>query len=259
VAALTYGPLTLVQSLGALTVIAAVPLGARDAGRRVSHREWWGIALTLAGFGALLPLTATDGGSATALTTPAALAVALTAFLVIVPAKSVPAGSQRALVLAVASGIASGAGSALTQTVLNSVPLLSWTTALVAVPAIALAVTGLLLSQCAYTDGLGGPLAALTLANPVASAVIGLTLLGEQIHGGPIGTGLALSGAVLASRGIVLLTRTSAVSAAGGHSPQSTTAKGSEGDTAQVPRPSAAHRIPYPRIAGTAELEGTTL
>ncbi|MGW1274633.1 hypothetical protein [Streptomyces sp. NPDC002491] len=53
VAALTYGPLTLGQCLGALTVTAAVPLAARGAGRRVSRGEWHGMALTLAGFAAL--------------------------------------------------------------------------------------------------------------------------------------------------------------------------------------------------------------
>ncbi|MEU9954071.1 hypothetical protein AB0E15_38180, partial [Streptomyces sp. NPDC047939] len=47
VAALKYGPLTLVQPLGALTLVAAVPLGARAAGRRVSTTEWRGTLLTL--------------------------------------------------------------------------------------------------------------------------------------------------------------------------------------------------------------------
>ncbi|MYS15132.1 hypothetical protein GTW73_14385, partial [Streptomyces sp. SID4982] len=47
VVALRYGPLTVVQPLGALTLVAAVPLGARAAGRRVSALEWRGTALTL--------------------------------------------------------------------------------------------------------------------------------------------------------------------------------------------------------------------
>lgn len=54
VAALKYGTLTLVQPLGALTLVAAVPLGARAAGRRVTAAEWRGTALTLAGLAALL-------------------------------------------------------------------------------------------------------------------------------------------------------------------------------------------------------------
>ncbi|WP_228049117.1 DMT family protein [Streptomyces justiciae] len=146
VAALKYGPLTLVQCLGALTVTAAMPLAARGAGRRVSRGEWHGMALTLPGFAALLPLTATGGDSTGVPTTPAAPAVAVTASLVIPLALSVRTGTRRTLALAAASGIASGTGSALTQTVLHTDCLLTWQTSLVAVPVVALAVAGLLLS-----------------------------------------------------------------------------------------------------------------
>jgi hypothetical protein len=215
VAALMYGPLTLVQCLGALTVVVAVPLGARSAGRRVSRAEWHGIALALAGFGALLPVTATgSSGHGGGLTTPAALAVAFTASLCIPLALSVRTGSLRILSLAAASGIASGTGSALTQTVLRAEHLLSWQTALVALPMAGLAVAGLLLSQFAYAGGLGAPLATLTLANPLTAAFIGLTLLGEQIHGGLPGAALALTGIALAARGIVLLSRPTATATA---------------------------------------------
>ncbi|MEU3679213.1 hypothetical protein AB0E92_36215, partial [Streptomyces griseus] len=54
VAALNFGPLTLVQPLGALTLVAAVPLGARYAGRRVARLEWRGALLTLGGLGLLM-------------------------------------------------------------------------------------------------------------------------------------------------------------------------------------------------------------
>lgn len=61
VAALKYGPLTLVQPLGALTLVAAVPLGARAAGRRVTRTERRGTIVTLLGLGGLLT---TAGGRA---------------------------------------------------------------------------------------------------------------------------------------------------------------------------------------------------
>ena len=41
VVALRYGPLTVVQPLGALTLVAAVPMGARWAGRRVRRPATW--------------------------------------------------------------------------------------------------------------------------------------------------------------------------------------------------------------------------
>jgi hypothetical protein len=112
--------------------------------------------------------------------------------------------------LAAAGGIAFAASSALTQTVLLRVgadglaalerPAVAGTTLMI----VALSAAGLLLSQAAYRYGLGGPLATLTIVNPVAAAGIGIGLLG-------LGTGLtsnaviAAAGAVLAAIGVVLL------------------------------------------------------
>ncbi|MDF3142956.1 hypothetical protein PBV88_17050, partial [Streptomyces sp. T21Q-yed] len=89
----------------------------------------------------------------------------------------------------------------------HSAPLLSLQVAGVALLVAALAASGLLLSQTAYQGGLGAPLAVVTLANPLAAAVIGLVLLGERLQGGAAGILLALAGAGLASWGVVLLTR----------------------------------------------------
>ncbi|GHE05758.1 hypothetical protein [Streptomyces alanosinicus] len=212
VVALTCGPLTLVQPLGALTLVAAVPLGARAAGRRVSPVEWRGTALTLLGLAALL-VTASGPAPARALSLTEALAVAGTTAAAI-GMLSRP-GARPGLRHATASGFASGVASALTQTVTvaatdRSGPLLSTEVIVVAVLVAAFAVAGLLLSQTAYRGGLGAPLAVVTLSNPVAAAVIGLTLLGQGLRGGAEGVLLALAGAGLASWGVVLLTRVTA-------------------------------------------------
>ncbi|MGW7528303.1 hypothetical protein [Streptomyces sp. NPDC054783] len=209
VIALRYGPLTLVQPLGALTLVAAVPLGARAAGRRVSAVEWRGTALTLLGLAALL-VTACGPAPARVLSLTEALAVAGTTAAAI-GMLSWP-GARPGLRHATASGFASGVASALTQTVTvaatdRTAPALSTEVIVVAVLVAAFAVGGLLLSQTAYRGGLGAPLALVTLANPVAAAVIGLTLLGQGLHGGPAGVLLAFAGAGLASWGVVLLTR----------------------------------------------------
>ncbi|MGX1567299.1 hypothetical protein [Streptomyces sp. NPDC055506] len=209
VVALRYGPLTVVQPLGALTLVAAVPMGARLAGRRVSAVEWKGTALTLLGLGAIL-VTASGPAPDDVLSVPEALAVAgATAALIGVLSRP---GARPGLRHATASGIASGVGSALTQTVTvaatdRSGPLLSVQVVGVALLVVAFAAGGLLLSQVAYRGGLGAPLAMVTLANPLAAAVIGLSLLGERLQGGPAGVLLALAGAGLASWGVVLLSR----------------------------------------------------
>ncbi|KAA0940129.1 DMT family transporter, partial [Streptomyces apricus] len=189
VAALKYGTLTLVQPLGALTLVAAVPLGARLAGRRVSAVEWRGTALTLAGLSAVL-VTASGPAPDDVLSVPQALAVTgATAALIGVLARP---GARPGLRHASASGVASGVASALTQTVTVAVtdrsgPLLSWQVVVVAVLIAAFAAGGLLLSQTAYRGGLGAPLAVVTLANPIAAAAIGLSLLGERLQGGAAG------------------------------------------------------------------------
>ncbi|MFF7985750.1 hypothetical protein ACFZDK_42685 [Streptomyces sp. NPDC007901] len=209
VVALKYGPLTLVQPLGALTLVAAVPMGARVAGRRVSTAEWRGTALTLLGLGALL-VTASGPAPDRTLSLTEALAVAgTTATLIGVLSRP---GSRPGLRHATASGFASGVASALTQTVTvaatdRSGPVLSTEVIVVALLVAAFAVGGLLLSQTAYRGGLGAPLAVVTLSNPLAAAVIGLTLLGQGLQGGATGILLALAGAGLASWGVVLLTR----------------------------------------------------
>nr|BFD81585.1 hypothetical protein StreXyl84_09860 [Streptomyces sp. Xyl84] len=209
VVALKYGPLTVVQPLGALTLVAAVPMGARLAGRRVVAAEWRGTACTLLGLGALL-LAASGPAPQQVLSPAEALAVA-GATAVLIGALSRP-GARPGLRHATASGVASGVASALTQTVTvaatdHTGPLLSARVIIVALLVAAFATGGLLLSQTAYRGGLGAPLAVVTLTNPVAAALIGLTLLGQGLQGGVRGVLLALAGAAFAAWGVVELSR----------------------------------------------------
>jgi drug/metabolite transporter (DMT)-like permease len=209
VVALKYGPLTVVQPLGALTLVAAVPLGALTAGRRVAAVEWRGTVCTLAGLAALL-VAAAGPAPRQVLSPGQALAVAgATAALIGVLSRP---GARPGLRHATASGVASGVASALTQTVTvaatdHTGPLLSARVIVVTLLVAVFAAGGLLLSQTAYRGGLGAPLAVVTLANPVAAAVIGITLLGQGLQGGALGVVLALAGAALASWGVVDLSR----------------------------------------------------
>lgn len=209
-AALRYGPLTLVQPLGALTLVAAVPLGARRSGRRVVATEWRGTLATVAGLGLLL-LPASGPAPDDTLTLIEALAVSGATIAVIMMLTAVK-DPRSGLRHATASGLASAAASALTQTVAVAAgrggALLSVRVVSVALLVVVFAVGGMLLSQRAYRGGLGAPLAVVNLANPLAAAVIGMVLLGERLQGGLAGVLLAATGALLAARGVVLLTRT---------------------------------------------------
>jgi hypothetical protein len=213
VVALKYGPLTVVQPLGALTLVAAVPLGARLAGRRVTATEWRGTSLTLTGLAAIL-IAASGPAPDDVLSVPEAVAVAgATAALIgFLSRPGTRPGTRPGLRHAGASGMASGVASALTQTVTvaatdRSGSLLDAEVVVVALLVATFAVGGLLLSQTAYRGGLGAPLAVVTLANPLAAALIGVTLLGEGLRGGTAGVLLAAAGALVAARGVVVLTR----------------------------------------------------
>ncbi|MFD6288850.1 hypothetical protein [Streptomyces sp. NPDC060205] len=216
VVALRYGPLTLVQPLGALSLVVAVPLGSLVTRRRTSGRQWRGMVLTLAGLVALLAATASGGTPADTLGTGEVLMVALAAAGAVVALARLGGSGRRdgtaatpggGLAFAAASGIAAGVGSTLAQKLaVGSAP--GWGLAAVAVLTVGFATAGVLLSQKAYRSGLGGPLAVLTLVNPVAASAIGISLLGEGVqYGGFGGLGglLALGGAVAAARGVVLL------------------------------------------------------
>ncbi|MDT7846147.1 DMT family protein [Streptomyces justiciae] len=204
VVALRYGPLTLVQPLGALSLVLAVPLGSLATGRRTSGTQWRGVAYTLVGLSTLLLVTATGGAPHATLGTAEVMAVALFAAGAVAVLVSVGTGG---LAFAAASGIASGVGSTLSQKLAVG-PTVSWDTALVGVLTVGFAVGGLLLSQQAYRSGLGGPLALLTLINPVTASAIGIALLGEGFQYGSTGTLLALAGGAAAVYGVTLLSRT---------------------------------------------------
>ncbi|MEU3175710.1 hypothetical protein [Streptomyces sp. NPDC007000] len=243
VVALAYGPLTVVQPLGALTLVVAVPTGTWFAGRRVERTEWRGTAFTLAGLAAILA-TASEPAPGGTLSAPGALLVSgVTAALIGVLSRP---GARPGLRHATAAGIASGVASALTQSVTVAVTDRSDQLPDVRVIGVALLVAvfaagGLLLSQTAYRSGLGAPLAVVTLANPVAAAVIGLCLLGERFRGGPAGVLLALTGAALASWGVILLTRATPRPRLGEHAGVHPAAGPPVPDPSETTHPGTAH------------------
>lgn len=216
VGALAYGSLAVVQPLGALTLVVALPIGAALAGRRVRGREWRGALATVAGLGALLLAIGTAAPAEVLSDGQVIVLVLATGALIAALAgrayRAVPGAARLpGLRLAAAAGIAFAASSALTQTVLLRVgtdgpaalgrPAVAGTTLTV----VGLSAVGLILSQEAYRYGLGGPLATQTIVNPVAAAGIGLALLG--LGGGWTVPAMVVAGgaAVLAAAGVVLL------------------------------------------------------
>ncbi|MGW1813862.1 DMT family transporter [Streptomyces sp. NPDC002125] len=210
VVALAYGPLSLVQPLGALTIVFALPMAAVFVRRRAGRTAWRGAVMATVGLAGLLALTGSAGSHTLAGSEQLTLATgtfgAVAAVLVV--AKGLHRPMLRSVVLATGAGVAFGMASVFTKTV-----AVEWTSGVVGsgLPTLlviaALAAAGLLLSQAAYRGaGLTAPLATVTVVNPVVAAAVGITMFGEQFRHGLTGTLLALACGALAATGLVLLT-----------------------------------------------------
>ncbi|MCI3278070.1 DMT family transporter [Streptomyces cylindrosporus] len=211
VVALAYGPLSLVQPLGALTIVFALPMAALFVGRKAGATAWRGAIMATVGLAGLLALVGTSDGQS--LDTAQRVAVAVVTGGVVVALMIAGRAAHRhpavrSMLLATASGIAFGMSSVFTKTV-----AVDWTggVTLSDLPSLAVigvfATAGMLLSQASYRGaGLAAPLATLTVVNPVVAAAVGITMFGETFRYGTTGTMLALSCGVVAAGGLILLT-----------------------------------------------------
>jgi uncharacterized membrane protein len=211
VVALAYGPLSLVQPLGALTIVFALPMAALFVGRRAGATAWRGAIMATVGLAGLLALV--GSADAQSLDTAQRVLVAVVsggavAGLMVAGRAAHRHPAVRSILLAVASGVAFGMSSVFTKTV-----AVDWTdgVTLSDLPTLAaigaFATAGLLLSQAAYRGGgLAAPLATLTVVNPVVAAAVGITMFGETFRYGTTGTLLALGCGVVAAGGLILLT-----------------------------------------------------
>ncbi|GGW93037.1 membrane protein [Streptomyces malachitofuscus] len=211
VVALAYGPLSLVQPLGALTIVFALPMAALFVGRKAGATAWRGAIMATVGLAGLLSLVGAAEAQSldSAQRVAAALGTAGAVVALMIAARAVhrhPA--VRSFLLATASGVAFGMSSVFTKTV-----AVDWTGGVSAgdLPSMAvigvLATAGMLLSQASYRGaGLAAPLATLTVVNPVVAAAVGITMFGETFRYGATGTALALSCGVVAAGGLILLT-----------------------------------------------------
>ncbi|GAA2665560.1 DMT family transporter [Streptomyces vastus] len=211
VVALAFGPLSLVQPLGALTIVFALPMAALFVRRKAGATAWRGAIMATVGLAGLLSLVGTADSQS--LDNSQQLAVALATGGAVVGLMMAARAAHRhpavrSVLLAIASGVAFGMSSVFTKTV-----AVDWTGGftLGQLPALAvigvLATAGMLLSQASYRGaGLAAPLATLTVVNPVVAAAVGITMFGETFRYGSTGTALALGCGVIAAGGLILLT-----------------------------------------------------
>ncbi|WP_328492570.1 DMT family transporter [Streptomyces sp. NBC_00414] len=211
VVALAYGPLSLVQPLGALTIVFALPMAAVFVRRRAGATAWRGAIMATVGLAGILALVGTADSQS--LSSAQRVVVALVTGGAVVALMTAARAAHRhpavrSVLLAIAAGVAFGMSSVFTKTV-----AVDWTggVALADLPSLAvigvLATAGMLLSQASYRGaGLAAPLATLTVVNPIVAAAVGITMFGETFRYGETGTMLALGCGVVAAGGLILLT-----------------------------------------------------
>ncbi|GAA2923995.1 hypothetical protein GCM10020221_20010 [Streptomyces thioluteus] len=210
VLALAWGPLSLVQPMGALTIVFALPMAALFARRPVGAAGRRGALLATGGLAGLLALTGPPRTESLAAGERPVLAGTVLAgvTLLMLAARRARRPAVRGVVLATAAGAAFGVASVFTKAAAEDLTH-GRTAALVPTLVViaVLASAGMLLSQSSYRGaGLAAPLATVTVVNPVVAAAVGVAVLGEGFRYGVMGgvsAGLAGGVAVV---GVVLLT-----------------------------------------------------
>jgi drug/metabolite transporter (DMT)-like permease len=213
VTSLAFGPLSLIQPLGVLTLVIAVPLAASAAKRKMTRLELSGMTSTVIGLAGLSMIITTAG--ATEILTTGELLALIGATVGVVAVLGLLGRRPGASTLweAIAGGMAYSVCSALCQTVVVSVGdggaevLLRPLTILAMVAVAVFAVVATILTQRSYREGLAAPLAVTNLVNPATATAIGVALLGEHLATTPVEVVLAIVCALLAGFGVAQLAR----------------------------------------------------
>jgi drug/metabolite transporter (DMT)-like permease len=211
--ALTIGRLAVVQPLLISSVVFALPLGVRLTGQTVRRIDVVAALVLCAALTAFLVIADPSGGRNDAPVGEWLVAIgacaAVSALLVLAGRAAPPA--RKAALVGAAAGILFGLSAALTKTVgdqFADAPLSVFTHwqlyALAAVGYVALT-----LSQISLQTGALAPAIATAMAlDPVASVVLGTTIMQESLHASAVGTAAALLALVAALGALTVLART---------------------------------------------------
>ncbi|MBG0567686.1 DMT family transporter [Actinoplanes aureus] len=224
VLALNFGTVAVVQALGTLTLLFALPIEVIRYHTRISRAAWVDAGLTVAGLAAVLSLSVESEGPALLTERDARGLASVTAAAVFVCTLAAwRAGPRaRAMLLAAASGTAFGIASVLSKAVLASFTTGgAGTVSGVAVGmVVAFATTGYLLGQLSYRGaGLATPLATVSVTNPLVAALAGVVLFGESVRFGATGLVAAGVAAAVMGWGVVGLARRTAGTGTGSRQP----------------------------------------
>lgn len=209
-AALDQGSVLLVQALLVLSLLFALPISARLAGRAVTAREWaWAVVLTAA-VTVIVTVGNPRAGHSTASPRTWAVVAAVLAPLLLgcLLAARVWGGALAAALLAFVSGSLWAVFAVLAKGVVHRVGDGGW--AVVRTPelyaGLLVAVAGFAWEQSAFRAGaLTASMPTLEVSQPVVAAALGVTVLGETLDTGRAGMlALAVAALVMAAATVEL-------------------------------------------------------
>ncbi|MEU4694148.1 DMT family transporter [Actinoplanes sp. NPDC023714] len=212
VVALNFGTVAVVQALGTLTLLFALPIQVIRYRTPLSRASWIDAGLTVVGLALILSLSIESSAPAllgsTAVRALAAITAAVVLTCALVARWSGP--RVRAMLLAGAAGIAFGIASVLSKAVLASFTNggLRAVSSLAVAMVVAFSVSGYLLGQLSYKGaGLATPLATVSVSNPLVAALAGVLLFEERVRFGGVGLVLVAVAALVMGWGVVGLAR----------------------------------------------------
>lgn len=191
-AALGLGSVLLVQAVLVTSLLFALPLSARAAGRRVTGPEWTWAVLLAASVVVIVTVGNPTAGQTRA--SPHGWAVVAAVLVPLLALGLLGArrfgGPVRAVLLALVSGALWGVFAVLTKTVVGL--LGAGLPALLRAPELyawaIVAVAGTAWQQSSFRAGvITASLPAMTIAEPLVASVLGIALLGETLHPGESG------------------------------------------------------------------------
>ena len=213
VLALNFGTLAVVQALGTLTLLFALPISALRYRVRISLPAWIDAGLTVAGLALIMSLSVEsteparltdDTGHYIAFLTLAGVGVITTA------AALAHSARWRATLLAAAAGLAFGISSVLSKALLTALLAdgAGAVSMFLAGMVLLLSTGGYLLGQLSYKGaGLATPLATVSVTNPIVAAIAGIVLFDESFRFGFAGRAVVAVAAVVMTLGVIGLSR----------------------------------------------------
>jgi drug/metabolite transporter (DMT)-like permease len=216
--ALGVGSLLVVQPLLVTGLLFALPIGAAWAGRRLSRSDWIAAVVLTLGLAAFLLEGSPTGGIDQAAVGPWLVCGAVAGVLIGASVLSGlrTSGTTRAVFLAFATGLCYGVTAALTKTTMSllsdglGAAVTSWEPYALTL----LASLGMVINQSAFQAGaLSASLPTLTIVEPIAAAVIGVTLMEERIQAStPLEWAAITLSVVAMAYGVIVLARRAAAS-----------------------------------------------